>query len=231
MPGNSPLIDASCIAVLVLLVARSALRLGRDRWRPAGRGGDCRPHHRGGEAAHLAMAVGMALMFLPVPAARPALAVLFGAVVLFAASVWVTDQVRSVRARRLRSGRGRPSEHRLEPHHVIVGSAMVVMALRSRTAVGMAAMPGMAAGAGAGAMPGVVWLTLFGYVWLSVLVLGGGLARAFLAEAGEETGSGLGSEPGAGTRSLDLGALLGAPSTIYACELAMTVVMGLMLLS
>lgn len=224
MPGNSPLIDASCVAVLVLLAARSVLRLGRDRRRPGGCG-DGRPHHRGGEAAHLAMAVGMALMFLPVPAARPALAVLFGAVVLFAATVWVADLVRSAQARRRRVERGRPPEHRLEPHHVIVGSAMAVMALRSPTAVGMAAMPGMAAGSGA--TPGVVWLTLVGYVWLSVLVLGGGLARAFLAEAATDTGL----EPGLGTRPLDLGALLGAPSTVYACELAMTVVMGLMLLS
>lgn len=169
----------------------------------------------------------MALMFLPIPAARPALAGLFGAIVLFAGAVWVTDRVRSVRSRR-RTGRGaRPdhrSEHRLEPHHVIVGSAMTVMALKPRaTAAGTAAMPGMAMGPGGS--PNLVSLTLLAYVWLSVLVLGGGLARAFAAEAGPRTGSEI-RPPARG-----LSALLGAPSTVYACELTMTVVMGLMLLS
>lgn len=216
MPGHSVFIGASCVLVLTLLAARALLRLGHDH--RSVRAGGGRRRHRRSEAAHLAMAVGMALMFLPLPAARPALAGLFAAIVLYAAAVWVTDRVRAARARRGAAVDHCPPEHRLEPHQVVVGSAMAVMALGSRAvgtgaAAGMAAMPGMAP-AGGSLTPAA--LLLFGYVWVSVLVLGGGLARTFRAEAGLER---------------DLAALLGAPSTVYACELTMTVVMGLMLLS
>ena len=244
MPGNNLLIGGACILVLVLLAARAALRLDRDRRRGnGGQGGDDadigadaavraaamtrRRRHQSSEAAHLAMAVGMALMFLPLPFVRLPLAGLFSLIVLAAATVWVTDRVRSARTGQRRVGQQRAAdcgcspEHRLEPHHVIVGSAMVVMALRSHSAAtsataaaGMATMPGMAMGAGGS--PSLVSLTLLGYVWLSVLVLGGGLARTFRAEPGLDPG---------------LGAMLGAPTTVYACELAMTVVMGLMLLA
>jgi len=53
------------------------------------------------------------------------------------------------------------------------------------------------------------------YVWVAVLVLGGGLVKAVT------------------TRPVpnDAVAILAAPVTVYACELAMTVVMGLMLLA
>jgi len=206
------------MVILLLLAARAALRLGWDRLR-TGNTADRkhrtdRPH--GGEAAHFTMAVGMALLILPLPAARPLLAALFVVLVLVEASIWA-----AARVRRLRSGRPGPRDsscspgHSLELHHVVVGSAMAVMALRSSSAVigaGSAGMAGMTMGTGP---PDVVSLTLFAYVWLSVFVLGGGLARAFKAEP---------DAPG-------LGAILAAPSTFYACELAMTVVMGLMLLA
>lgn len=229
MPGNSLLIEGSCIGVLALLAVRAALRLSQDHRRSRGRrstadgetftaGGrptaDPGRRHRIGEAAHLAMALGMALMFLPLPSVRPLLVGLFGAIVLTAATAWLTDQARAIRARRRRTNCPCPPEHRLEPHHVIVGSAMIVVVLRSHSAAsGMASMSGMAAGTGG--LPDAVSLTILGYVWLSVLVLGSGLARAFQAE------------PALG--GLDF--MLGAPGTVYACELAMTVVMGLMLLA
>jgi hypothetical protein len=54
------------------------------------------------------------------------------------------------------------------------------------------------------------------YVWTAVVVLGAGLARSARLQAPTAVPTGWG--------------LLGAPVTVYACELTMTVVMGLMLL-
>jgi hypothetical protein len=117
--------------------------------------------------------------------------------------------------------------HALEPHHVAVGLAMVVMAVRmgpgAAAAGGMAPMPGMAgmqtdSGAGGGLSADLAVLAL-GYVWIAVVVLGIGLARSARPQP-----AGLGAVE---LRGLEL---LGAPVTVYACELTMTVVMGLMLL-
>ena len=94
---------------------------------------------------------------------------------------------------------------------------MIVMAARmngSSTAAG--SMPGMAGMAGMSTSAS--WLSLgtlsLLYVWAAVFVLGGGLVKAVT------------------TRPVpnDAVAILAAPVTVYACELAMTVVMGLMLL-
>jgi hypothetical protein len=68
--------------------------------------------------------------------------------------------------------------------------------------------------------PGVAVLVLLAYVWLAALVLGYGMTRVLSAE---------GSSPV--WVSGDSGALLSSPATVYACELAMTVLTGLMLLS
>jgi hypothetical protein len=90
---------------------------------------------------------------------------------------------------------------------------------------GMAGMPSMTDATGATSVTGIAgmpasasWLSLgtlsLLYVWAAVLVLGGGLVKAVTA------------------RPVPSGAvaILAAPVTVYACELAMTVVMGLMLL-
>jgi hypothetical protein len=84
------------------------------------------------------------------------------------------------------------------------------------TAGAMSGMAGMAASSGTGSSSwaGLGTLSLI-YVWAAVLVLGGGLAKA-VAMQPAPTGT---------------AAVLAAPVTVYACELAMTVVMGLMLLA
>jgi hypothetical protein len=60
------------------------------------------------------------------------------------------------------------------------------------------------------------------YIWVAVVVLGGGLAKS--AQASPAPAPSAAAAPSAGL------ALLGAPRTVYACELTMTVIMGLMLL-
>lgn len=116
--------------------------------------------------------------------------------------------------------------HALEPHHVLVGLAMIAMAARmtspatdrgpgtgSSTGSSMAGMPGMADGSS-----GTLWLTLgtlsLLYVWAAALYLGAGLAKAVVAQPAPNGAA----------------AILAAPVTVYACEVTMTVVMGLMLL-
>jgi hypothetical protein len=200
-----------------------------SRWPAGGSGGEgnvLARAERNREAGHAAMGFGMAVLLAPgVP--RPALpvSVCFFAVLAALATVdW---------ARRLRAGgRGRavtscaPTEgwRLLDPHHAIVGVAMVVMLLRPSMG-GANAVPGAAAGPAAGTvMPGMAMgaapnatvLMLLGYVWVAALVLGYGMTRV-LAAAQQDGGTAT--------------ALLSSPATVYACELAMTVLTGLMLLN
>lgn len=168
------------------------------------------------------MAGGMVAMVVPLGLPPVALIAFFCATTAFSAGAWL----RRVWRRRLAVRRGevapcRPA-HALEPHHLIIGLVMIAMAARMNgpglgflgagagSMVGMSAMAGMTASAS--------WLSLgtlsLIYVWAAVLVLGGGLVKAVT------------------TRPVpnDAVAILAAPVTVYACELAMTVVMGLMLL-
>lgn len=180
------------------------------------------------EFGHAAMGLGMAVLLVPgLP--RPPLAAsvcFFAALAALAAFDWV---------RRLLPGRrGHAADscvprseggHLLDPHHAIVGVAMVVMLVcplpSGGSATHAAAMPGMVMGTGA--TPGATVLILLGYVWLAALVLGYGMTRVLAAAQAEGA-----TVPATGTAS---GALLSSPATVYACELAMTVLTGLMLLS
>jgi hypothetical protein len=216
-----PVVGWCCAAVLLALAARSGARLVSDR-APVDRSvPGCAVTSRAGDGVHLAAAAGMAAMLLPLGLPAAALTAYFSATTAFVAGTWLTRVVRG----RLSSRRGaavpcRPA-HALEPHHVIVGLTMIVMAARMNGAVpspaGMPGMPGMAGMAGMAASPG--WLGLgtlsLVYVWGAALFLGGGLAKAVSARPA----------PASGTL-----AVLAAPVTVYACEITMTVVMGLMLL-
>src|SRR5258708_2438858 len=211
-----------CAAVLLALAARSAARLVADR-APADPGvPGCGVTSRSGDAVHLATAAGMAAMAVPLGLPPLALVAFFSATTAFVAGTWLLRVAR----RRLALRRGsvaacRPA-HALEPHHVAVGLTMIAMAARmtgtGRAAgvSGMPGMPGMAGMAGMSASSG--WLSLGAlsliYVWAAGLFLGAGLAKAAFAQPAPN-----------GTV-----AVLAAPVTVYACELTMTVVMGLMLL-
>ncbi len=199
----------------------------------------CARTSRVGEALHAAMALGMvAMVIAPVTsAATYALEAYFGLSAAVEGGVWTARAMRH-RTARLRGGvvPCRPA-HSLELHHAAVGLAMVLMAahMSGRAAVlmdsasmssssmgsaspgsqSMASMPGMAAGPG-GIGTALAALALL-YIWVAVVVLGGGMAKSALAQpALPKLPTGL--------------ALLGAPVIVYACELTMTVVMGLMLL-
>lgn len=202
----------SCAIVLLALAARSAARLLSDRAPADPNAPACTLTSRVGDAVHLTMAAGMVAMVAPLGLPAMALVALFSATTAFTAGVWA----RRVLVRRLAVARGgvapcRPA-HALEPHHLIVGLAMIVMAARmgSVRTVSMTGMAGMGTSA--------AWLSLSTlsllYVWAAVLVLGGGLVKAVT------------------TRPVpnDAVAILAAPVTVYACEVAMAVVMGLMLL-
>lgn len=215
----------SCAAVLFALGARSAARLLADH-APADPGvPGCALTSRTGDVVHLVTSAGMIAMLLPLGLPPLALVALFSATTAFVAGSWLLRVTR----RRLALRRGgtvacRPA-HALERHHVVVGLAMIVMAARmadfgtvsavgTRSVVGsMSGMAGMAASSGSG-WTDLGTLSLI-YVWAAVLVLGGGLAKAVAAQP-VPTGT---------------VAVLAAPVTVYACELAMTVVMGLMLLA
>lgn len=195
-------------AVLVALAVRSAARLAADR-APADPGLPvCGLTSRTGDAVHLATAAGMVPMLVPLGVPPTALVGFFSATTTFVASAWLRRSAR----RRLAAWRGAAvpcrSAHALEPHHVIVSLVMIVMACHMDSE--MSAMPGMAASSN-----GVTVSTLaLIYTWTAVVFLGGGLAKAAAAQP-------LPTNPVA---------LLAAPVTVYTCELAMTVVMGLMLL-
>ncbi|MGH6655644.1 MAG: DUF5134 domain-containing protein [Actinocrinis sp.] len=224
-----------CTVVLFALAVRSAARLLSDRT-PAGPAvPGCSLTSRGGDAIHLATSVGMAVMVVPA-ALAPAAAMAVGLLALFSATTAYVLGAWLIRVsrRRLTARRGgvmpcRPA-HALEPHHVLVGLAMIAMAARmtspvtdrgpgtgsssgSSTGSSMAGMPGMADGSS-----GTLWLTLgtlsLLYVWAAALYLGAGLAKAVVAQPAPNGAA----------------AILAAPVTVYACEVAMTVVMGLMLL-
>lgn len=233
--------------ILVLLAGRAAARLLLARV------GETRhplsPTQRDRELGHAAMGFGMAALLAPgVPRPPQAVSVCFFAVLAaLAAFDWV---------RRLWNARhGRATEnscapvpghaHLLDPHHAIVGLAMVVMLLRppGDASGKAAAMPGMAMG---GVAPSPTVLFFLAYVWIAALVLGYGMTRvlavdrpapavavAGIGDAGFE-GAGLESATRAGTGhrgSPADSALLSSPATVYACELAMTVLTGLMLLN
>ena len=194
--------------VLVALAVRSAARLAADR-PPADPGlPACGLTSRAGDAVHLAMAAGMVPMLVPLGVPPIAFVGFFSATTAFVTGTWLRRSMR----RRLAAWRGaaapcRPA-HALEPHHVIISLAMIVMAWQADS--GTAAMPGMAAPS-SGLTVGTLALV---YTWTAVVFLGGGLAKAVAAQP-------LPTNPVA---------LLAAPVTVYTCELAMTVVMGLMLL-
>lgn len=209
-------------AVLLALAARSVARLAADRAPADPSVPGCSLTSRTGDAIHLAMAAGMVPMVVPLGVPSSLLLGFFSVTTAVVAGAWL----RRIARRRIAVWRGalvpcRPA-HALEPHHVIIGLAMVLMA----AGAGMTANCGMAgagmSGAGMSAMPGMVassrWLlgsTLaLIYTWTAVVFLGGGLAKVAAAQ------------PLPTSRA----ALLAAPVTVYTCELAMTVVMGLMLL-
>jgi hypothetical protein len=211
-----PVAAWSCAAVLLALAARSAARLLADRAPGDSAVPGCARTSRTGDAIHLVTTAGMVAMVVPLGLPPLALVAFFSATTAFVAGSWLLRVTRRHLA--LRRGVAAPCRpaHALEPHHVLVGLTMIVMAMRmtssgaTEPAAAMSGMPGMAASSS--------WLSLgtvsLIYVWVAVLFLGGGLAKAASAQPAPS-----------GTV-----AVLAAPVTVYACELAMTVVMGLMLL-
>ncbi|MBR7839729.1 DUF5134 domain-containing protein [Actinospica durhamensis] len=207
--------------ILLALAARAVARLVLAR-----ASGGLPDAVRHAELAHAAMGLGMAILLVPgLPRPPTALSVsFFAALAAFAVFAWVRGVTARWRGRTTNCGCApKNSAHLLDPHHAIVGAAMVVMLLYpaaggmdmgGASAGGMAGMAGMT-GAATGS-PAVTVLVFLGYVWLSALVLGYGMTR-LLPAAAEVDGGAL--------------ALLGSPATVYGCELAMTVLTGLMLLS
>jgi hypothetical protein len=215
--GGSAMIPSavawSCAAVLLVLAVRSAARLLADR-APADPGvPGCALTSRTGDAVHLVTSAGMIAMLLPLGLPPLALVAFFSAVTAFVAGSWVLRVTkRQLALRRGGTAACRPA-HALEPHHVVVGLAMIVMAARTADSGSAGVMSGMAGMGASSGWAGLGTLSLI-YVWAAVLVLGGGLAKAASMQPAP-TGT---------------AAVLAAPVTVYACELAMTVVMGLMLL-
>jgi hypothetical protein len=211
-----PVAAWSCAAVLLALAARSAARLLADRAPADPAVSGCGRTSRTGDAIHLATSAGMAAMVVPIGLPPLVLVTFFSVTTAFVAGSWLLRVTRRQFAlRRGVAARCRPA-HALEPHHVLVGLAMVVMALRmsgsGRTASG-GAMNGMAGMTASSGSLNLSTLALI-YVWVAVLFLGAGLAKAASAQPAPSGAV----------------AVLAAPVTVYACELAMTVVMGLMLL-
>ena len=214
MLSISPLLAWFFTLILLLLAGRATARLVLAR-----RGAvehPLSPAQRHREFAHAAMGFGMAVLLAP-GAPRPPQAVSVGFFVGLAALAFLGWGRRLWNARR-RTGHTdscAPSgerTHLLDPHHAIVGVAMVVMLLRQSGGAtnAAAAMPGM--GMMGGASPSATVLFFLAYVWMAALVLGYGMTRVLAADRPS-------------------GALLSAPATVYACELAMTVLTGLMLLN
>ena len=203
----SPLLAWFFTFILLALAGRAAARL-------LGPESLTRPE-RNRELGHAAMGFGMAVLLVPgVPRPPQVVSVCFFAVL---AALAALGSARRALAR----SRGRAvdscahADHGtgtllLDPHHAIVGLAMVVMLLRP---TGMAGMAGAGMSGMTGSAPGTTVLLLLAYVWIAALVLGIGMTRV-LAAGTEESG-----------------AVLSSPATVYACELAMTVLTGLMLLS
>lgn len=190
MRSTTPFLAWVFTLVLLLLAGRATARLAVGRLSGTA---------RNREIGHAAMAFGMAVLLVPgLPRPPSVVSVCFFA----ALAAWAAfDGVRSRGA------------HLLDPHHAIVGAAMVAMLLRPAmgTATTSSSMPGMAMGA----TPGTAMLLLLGYVWIAALVLGIGMTRVLAgAAASGETQT-----------------VLSSPATVYACELAMTVLTGLMLVT
>lgn len=104
--------------------------------------------------------------------------------------------------------RARPAAYGSAAHHVALSLVMIWMLVRPST--GGARMAGMTMGQ----VPTVPGMLALAYVWLAVLVLGVGLTRATAAPSGAPAASALASRP------------LG-----HACELVMTLLMGIILLA
>jgi hypothetical protein len=212
MPVSSSLISWSCVCVLVALFTRSAVRLLTDRQRADAVVPGCGRTSRVGEVTHGAMALGMAAMLMPSGVPGAALVVFFSANTAIVAGWWALRVTRSASARRRGIASPCLPAHSLEAHHVVVGLAMITMAVRPSEAMHMAGM----AGTQLGGLPlGVGVLSLM-YVWIAVLLLGIGMSRVVHRQPV--------------LTSANTAAVLGAPVTVYACELVMTLVMGLMLL-
>jgi len=197
----SPLLAWFFTLMLLLLAGRAAARLALAR---------ASGLERNREFGHAAMGFGMAVLLVPgVP--RPPLVFsvgFFAGLAALAAFDWGRRMWARFRGLAVDSCGG--GTHLLDSHHAIVGVAMVVMLLRP--GMDTTTMPGMAMGGA----PGTAVLLLLGYVWIAALVLGIGMTRA-LAGAAASGGS--------------QGAMLSSPATVYACELAMTVLTGLMLVA
>ena len=234
MLSISPLLAWFFTLILVLLAGRAAARLVLARRGTAKHALSPAQRHR--ELAHAAMGFGMAVLLVPgLP--RPPQPV---SVVFFAglAALAVLDWGRRLWA--TRHGGTTPDScvphgertHLLDPHHAIVGVAMVVMLSRpTGDLAGRAAtMPGMSMGGGG---PNAIVLCFLAYVWVAALVLGYGMTRVLAAEGPVPLAAGVAgaTSPRARSAAGDSGALLSSPATVYACELAMTVLTGLMLLN
>ena len=198
----SPLLAWFFTFVLLLLAGRATARLALSRLAGI---------ERNRELGHAAMGVGMAVLLIPgVPKPPLVLSVsFFTALAALAAFDWGRRTWARLRGRTVDSCAG--GTHLLDSHHAIVGIAMIVMLLRpgmSSAASTMPVMPDMT-----GPAPGTAVVILLAYVWIAALVLGIGMTRV-LADATTGTGS-----------------VLSSPATVYACELAMTVLTGLMLVT
>lgn len=229
METHSPLFTWFFTLLLILLAGRAASRLALAR-----RDGDVlAPEERNRELGHAAMGLGMAVLLAPgLPRPPQVISVCFFAALAVLATVdwarrwWFGRRGRAMSACGPTGGGGRM----LDPHHAIVGIAMVVMLLRptgSAARTAPASMPGMAMGSAIGGAPGAAVLLLLGYVWIAALALGYGMTRVLEAAAVATAGRAA-AEQAATNRGVF--ALLASPATVYACELAMTVLTGLMLL-
>jgi len=213
MLGDSAFLSWFFTLVLLALAARATARLTLAR-----SSGGLTGAARNAELSHAAMGLGMAVLLVPgVP--RPPAAVslsFFAALTAFAVFTWARGVTARLRGQVTNCGCApKDSTHLLDPHHAIVGAAMIVMLLRPAADMGMDSMPGMTTVLPAGA-PGVTVLAFLAYVWVAALVLGYGMTKLLPATVATNRGT---------------GALLGSPATVYGCELAMTVLTGLMLLS
>lgn len=236
MLSISPLLAWFFTVVLILLAGRATARLvlaRRTAFAPP-HPHPLSPSMRHREIGHAAMGFGMAALLAPgLPRPPQAVSVCFFAGLAALAFLGWGRRLWDAR-------RGRPTAgscgsatqraHLLEPHHAIVGLAMVIMLLRpsgSATGSGVT-MPGMAMG---GAAPSTTMLFFLAYVWIAALVLGYGMTRVLAAERPAPAVAGLGGPGAVVAAAADSGALLSSPATVYACELAMTVLTGLMLLN
>lgn len=208
MLSISPLLAWFFTLVLLLLAGRATARLAVSRLSGI---------ERNRELGHAAMGFGMAVLLVPgLPKPPLALSVgFFTALAALAAFDWGRRTWARLRGRGTIDSCSTGGTHLLDSHHAIVGVAMVVMLLRPGMATAapelsaMQAMPGMTMGD----TPSAAMLILLAYVWIAALVLGIGMTRV-LADATTADGS-----------------VLSSPATVYACELAMTVLTGLMLVT